>query len=128
MNLNRLFGFVFGAVYLVVGVAGFTVTGGVGFAATQGKALLLFDLNPLHNLVHLAVGALLLLGALVGPTAAKGVNILVGVVYLLVGLAGLFVVGNALNFLAINHADNGLHIVTGLLALVLGLRPEPRAA
>ncbi|MGH7406116.1 MAG: DUF4383 domain-containing protein [Candidatus Methylomirabilales bacterium] len=128
MKLNRLFGLVFGAVYLLVGLAGFTVTGGVGFSDTQGTALVIFDLNPLHNYVHLGIGALLLLGALVGSMASKGVNILVGVVYLLVGLAGLFLVTSTYNILAINHADNGLHLVTGVLALVIGLRPEPQAA
>jgi hypothetical protein len=128
VQLNRLFGFVFGAVYLLVGAAGFAVTGGVDFAATQGKALVIFDVNPLHNYVHLGVGALLLLGALIGLIASKGANILVGVVYLLVGLAGLFLVNSTYNILAINLADNGLHIVTGLLALVIGLRPEPGTA
>jgi uncharacterized protein DUF4383 len=51
---------VLGAVYLVVGVAGFFVTGGVGVADTEGSKLLgLFEVNPLHNVVHLAIGAAL---------------------------------------------------------------------
>ena len=33
---NRLLGVIFGAVYVVVGLLGFTVTGGTGFFATEG--------------------------------------------------------------------------------------------
>ena len=48
---------VLGAVYLLVGVAGFFVTGGVGVADTEGGKLLgLFEVNPLHNVVHLSIG------------------------------------------------------------------------
>src|SRR5690606_959861 len=37
---NRLAATIFGAVYLLVGVLGFTVTSGVGFFATEGGLLL----------------------------------------------------------------------------------------
>lgn len=57
-SLNQLFGYGFGAVYLLVGL--------VGFAATHGKDLIFFGLNPLHNLVHIAVGILLLDGGAAG--------------------------------------------------------------
>jgi len=62
-SINRTFGYVFGGTYVLVGLVGFAVTGGIGFAASQGKNLIFFGVNPLHNLVHIAVGALLLIGA-----------------------------------------------------------------
>lgn len=37
---NRIVATVFGAVYLLVGLLGFAVTGGVGFIATEGGLLL----------------------------------------------------------------------------------------
>ena len=44
-----LFAAVFGAVYVLVGLAGFVVTGLSDFAATSSDKLILFGLNPLHN-------------------------------------------------------------------------------
>lgn len=123
-SLNQLFGLVFGAVYVLVGIVGFVVTRGVGFAAPRGHELIVFGLNPLHNIVHLAVGALFLGGAAAGLRWSRRINVLVGAVYLGVGLAGLFVVGSALNIIALNHADNGLHFASALLALLVGLRRD----
>lgn len=41
----------------MVGVAGFAVTGFDGFADPDGELLLgLFEVNPLHNIVHLLIG------------------------------------------------------------------------
>jgi hypothetical protein len=120
-SLNQLFGFIFGAVYVLVGIAGFFVTSGVDFADTTGKDLLFFELNPLHNIVHLAVGALLFGAAAAGPTASRNMNILVGVVYLLVGIIGFFIIDSDADIIALNQPDNILHIVTGILALGIGL-------
>ena len=42
-------------------------------------------------------------------------------VYLLVFAFGLFTLGNSLNFLALNAADNGLHLALGAVLLAVGL-------
>jgi hypothetical protein len=55
-HLAQLLALVIGAVYTLVGVAGFFVTGFEDFAAETDKTLLGFEINPLHNLVHLAIG------------------------------------------------------------------------
>lgn len=119
MSTNRMFGYVFGAVYALVGAAGFAVTDGLPFAGTEGNRLLLFAVNPLHNIVHLAVGGLLLGGAVAGNRWARRVNATVGGVYLLVGVLGLFLVGTGLNILSLNHPDNALHFATALLAIAV---------
>ena len=124
MSLNKQFGYVFGGVYVAIGLVGFAITQGVGFAATQGNNLIFFELNPLHNIVHLAVGALLVGGAAGGITISRAVNTAVGAVYLLVGLVGLAIIGNAMNILALNHPDNVLHLTTAVLALSIGLAGE----
>ncbi|WP_029290268.1 DUF4383 domain-containing protein [Cellulomonas sp. HZM] len=118
---NRIVGTVFGAVYLLVGVAGFFVTSGVAFAATEGKALVVFDVNPLHNIVHLLIGALLFFAARASATASRAANTTVGAVYLLVGVLGLFLVGSGANILALNGADNVLHFASAVLLLAVGL-------
>jgi len=128
MTLNQRFGYLFGAVYVLVGLVGFAVTGGVGFAGSVGKDLLLFEVNPLHNLVHLAVGGLLIAGAAAGGGASRAINGVVGGTYLLVGLIGLMMVGEASNILALNHPDNLLHLATAGLALGVALRRAPKVA
>jgi len=121
---NRLVGTIFGIVYLLVGLAGFVVTGGVSFAATEGEPLIVFDVNPLHNIVHLLIGAALLIAARSSVRAAKGMNTTVGAVYLLVGVLGLFLVGSSANILALNGADNVLHFASAILLLGVGLAAD----
>ena len=121
---NRTLGTVFGVVYLLVGLAGFAVTGGVGFASTEGNPLIVFEVNPLHNVVHLAIGAALLIAARRSVTAARTMNVTVGAVYLLVGILGLFLIGSGANILALNGADNVLHLASALLLLGVGLAAD----
>lgn len=119
----QMFALVFGVVYLAVGIVGIFVTNGFGHFAhehTAGydKTLLIFHLNPLHNVVHIVLG-LVWLGAASRHSAAKGINVLFGVVLLLVFVLGLF----DLHFMAIDGAgdpDNYLHLATGLLAVYFG--------
>jgi hypothetical protein len=123
-SVNRLVGYVLGIVYLLVGLLGFAVTSGVGFAATEGKALLGFELNPLHNIVHLLVGALLLYGATRGVGPSRAVNTAVGAGSLLVGIIGLFILDSSANILALNSADNVLHLVSAVVLLGVGLATD----
>lgn len=116
----QAFALVFGAVYLLVGLAGFAVTGFDNFAGkTYDDVLILFPVNPLHNIVHIAVGALWL-GSAAKHASAKSVNMLIGVVYALVAVLGF---AGVLKFLAIENAssaDNFLHIASAALALYFG--------
>ncbi|PVE73685.1 DUF4383 domain-containing protein [Microbacterium testaceum] len=129
---NRLVATIFGAVYLLVGLLGFAVTGGVGFISDQGGLLLgIFEVNPLHNVAHLLIGAALLVAGLANARAAKGVNTTVGAVYLLLGIVGFFLVGTAANILALNTADHFLHLASAVVLLGVGLGTErsiPRTA
>ncbi len=125
-SANVLVGYVLGAVYLLVGLLGFAVTSGVGFAATDGGSLLGFEVNPLHNVVHLAVGAALVLAARQGPAASRAVNTAVGGVYLLVGVLGLFILDSSANILALNGADNVLHVASAAVLLGVGLAADRR--
>lgn len=123
---NRLLGVIFGAVYLLVGILGFFATAGVDFFATEGNLLLgIFEVNPFHNIVHLLIGAALLIGGLSSVSAAKATNTTIGAAYLLVGLLGLFITGdNPANILALNAADNVLHFASAILLLAVGLGAE----
>jgi hypothetical protein len=118
---NRLIATVFGAVYLLVGLVGFAVTAGIGFFSTEGANLIIFEVNPLHNVIHLAIGAALLYAGLKDVQLARTVNAGVGAVYLLVGILGLFLLGSPLNIIALNGADNVLHLASAVLLLGVGL-------
>jgi hypothetical protein len=122
---NRLLATVFGAVYLLVGLLGFAITGFSGFAETEGETLIVFDVNPLHNIVHLAIGGLLLAASRT-VTSAKAANTTVGAVYLLVGILGLFLLGSDLNIIALNGADNVLHFASAIVLLGVGLGADKR--
>ena len=129
---NRLVAAVFGVVYLLVGLLGFIQTGFDKFADnnTNEKLLGIFEINPLHNIVHLLIGAVLLAAALKGIAAAKGANTLVGGVYLLVGIIGLFIANDTsdLNILSLNGADNVLHLASALVLLGVALSQDKGVA
>jgi len=119
---NRVLATAFGAGYVLIGILGFTVTSGVGFFATEGGLLLgIFQVNIFHNVAHILIGAALLIAGLSSVSAAKAVNSFVGAAYLVLGLAGLFLVGSPLNILAINVADNVLHFASAAVLLAVGL-------
>lgn len=125
---NRLVATIFGAVYLLVGLLGFAVTGGVGFLATDGGLLLgVFEVNPFHNIAHLLIGGALLAAGLTTARAAKTVNGVVGAAYLLLGVIGFFLVGTPLNVLALNMPDHFLHLASAIVLLGTALGTE-RAA
>lgn len=118
---NRIVGETLGAIYLIGGIAGFFLKHrpGVKFAGAEGTTLFgLFEVNDLHSVVHVVIGAVLLLGALAGHSAARGANLLVALVYLIVGIAGIFAHDTDLDVLALNPADHWLHLGT---AALLGL-------
>jgi hypothetical protein len=126
---NRLLGVIIGAMYVLIGVLGFTVTSGVGFFATQGGLLLgIFQVNIFHNVAHILIGAALLIAGLHSVRAASTVNFIVGAAHLVLGLAGLFLIGTALNILALNVADNVLHFASAAVLLAVGLGADKRVA
>lgn len=118
---GQTFALVFGVIYLLVGLAGFFVADDFTGGSTDDK-LILFPVNHLHNIVHLAIGVLLIAGSRT-VAQAKGMNTLVGVVLLLVailGFLGLDFMHDLLNIHSSGSADNWLHLGTGALAVYFG--------
>jgi hypothetical protein len=114
-----MFALVFGIVYLLIGIAGFAVTGFDDFASNTDEKLILFPVNPLHNIVHLALGAIWI-GAASKHSSAKSVNMLLGVVLFVVFLLGLAGVLDFLNIEDAGSADNYLHLATAALSIYFG--------
>jgi hypothetical protein len=112
----------FGAIYLLVGIVGFFVTGFDKFFVHTDKHLLVFEINGMHNVVHILIGVagLVLARTLAG---ARAYGWLLAVGYGAAFLYGLFAVGEAWDFLSLNWADNVLHLATALVGLVIALMP-----
>jgi hypothetical protein len=72
---------VFGAIYLVVGIVGFVL---------ESPLLGLFEVNSLHNIVHVAIGAILLYGSTSTATAVLATRG-VGAVLAILGVLGFIV-------------------------------------
>lgn len=121
-GVNVVVGGAFGVAYVLIGLLGFPVSSGHAFAGSDGGELFgLFMVNSLHNVAHLLIGALLVYGVTRGEAVASRVNTLVGGIYLLLGVAGLFVFTGDLNLLALNGADNVLHFGSAAVLLVVGV-------
>lgn len=89
------------------------------FAGRDGTLLFnLFEVNNLHSVVHVVIGALLLLGALAGHSVARSANLLVALFYLVLGVGGIFAHDTKLDQFALNPQDHFLHLGT---AALLGL-------
>lgn len=122
---NRWLAAAFGAGYVLLGVLGFTATSGIDFFAPQGGLLFgLLQVNPVQNVVHIVMGAALLLAAVSSVSAARAVNSAIGTTCLVLGLAGLFLIGTEANILAVNVANNLVHFVSATVLLAVGLGAE----
>ena len=86
----------------------------------QGDLFLGFEVNAIHNLIHVASG-LVLLVASPRRAAARAVALAFGVVYGLVAVIGLIDGEDVLGLIPINSADNLLHIALAALGIITGL-------
>lgn len=118
----QLVALAFGVVYTLIGLIGFAATGFDGWISPiYTEKLLIFPINPAHNIIHVGLGLVWMVSATTIP-GSKKVHLILGGVLLVVaalGFAGL------LNFLAIEDAsspDNYLHAVTGAVALFFSTR------
>src|SRR6187455_2559408 len=116
----QLFGLTIGVVYLLVGIVGFAVTRSDVSGGQSGEGtLIIFAVNALHNLLHLAVGAVWLVASQVRAWA-KLANLLLGITYALLAVLGF---AGVLGFLAVGRLfdpDNILHLATAAIAIYFG--------
>jgi hypothetical protein len=115
---------VFGVVFLAVGVLGF-----VPALTPDGHLLGLFHVNLLHNVVHVASGAVALWAGLTSERNSKLYFQVFGLVYAVVAVLGFVYKDQAiLGLVANNAADTWLHVVIAVVALYLGFLMKPSAA
>ena len=123
-SVNRMVAAGFGAVYTLVGLAGFFVS--ENFISKTDGDLLGFQVNHLHNVVHLLIG-LALLAASKRQDTARSANLAVGGTYLLLGVLGPVLDDSAVDVIALNGADNVLHLLSGLLLVGVAVAADKKA-
>lgn len=121
MTRNQQFALLSAVIYFSAGIIGFVATGFDDFAGDTTEKIIIFGVNPLHNIVHLILGAAWLAAAS-SPRNARLGNVALGA-----GLLAAFVLGVAggATFLNIDNAaepDNYLHLLYGIASVFVGLR------
>jgi hypothetical protein len=131
MTLAQRFAQIFGVIYLLIGILGFipvppilvnpgTIQGLLApFEPFNGFLIGLFAVNWLHNVAHIAIGAAGL-AAYRSAAGARSYSIGVGVLYLLLFVIGL-ILPLVFGLLPLNGWDNALHLISGAVALAIGL-------
>lgn len=115
MSLVQKAATVFGAVFVLVGILGF-----IPAFTPNGHLLGVFEVNGVHNMIHLLSGV----AALVMSRTHKNARLyfqVFGIVYGLVTLLGVFHGDNdLLGIVAHNVADIFLHVIITAAALYFG--------
>jgi hypothetical protein len=136
----RLYCLLVGAVLVVAGIIGFfyEASFATGDSIRSDDVFGILSVNGWHNLVHIAIGAVLLLAA---GSAARGAALLVGVLYIVLCVLGFIATSNngigfvaendtLLKLVPVNNEDNVLHLILGITGLIAAFatRPVGRAA
>jgi cyanate permease len=116
-SINSTVAMVFGAIFALMGLAGFLVSS--TFAETDDNTLLGFEVNHLHNVVHLLIGVVLIAASRKTATA-RTANLGIGIAYLGLAVLGPFITGTEANILALNSPDHVLHLLSGLVLTAVG--------
>jgi hypothetical protein len=110
-----------GLALLLAGVLGFISDSSFDTGSNvQGDDFIGFEVNAIHNLVHVASGVVLL-AAFPNRAAAKAVALGFGLVYAVVALIGLIDGSDVIGLIPVNAADNILHIALAALGIATAL-------
>ncbi|MES3031497.1 MAG: DUF4383 domain-containing protein [Patescibacteria group bacterium] len=112
---------VFGIIFILVGILGFFENPIVGMDS-------LFVTDVIHNLVHLIIGIILLVISLKSPAKSAVALKIFGIIYLVLAIIGFFSGSTLLGLVAINSADNWLHLVLGIVITALGFMAKDSAS
>jgi uncharacterized protein DUF4383 len=112
---------------LVLGVAGLVQAGLHPFTGPAHERVAAFDLNGLHNVVHVVLGVSGLVAARTVATA-RAFGLAVFYVFVLVAVLGMGTYPSpTLNLLGVNGPDNTMHAVVCLVGLAIAWgRPAGR--
>jgi hypothetical protein len=119
---------IFGIVFLIIGIAGFFVTGTSMDASmdTAPRLLGIFPVNALHNLVHMAFGIWGLLAAR-SFSGARTYAQIGGVIYLVLAALGL-IAPTTFGLIPIGGNDVWLHALLGIVLAAVGFSARSEMA
>lgn len=113
MTAVRFLAYLFGLIFLIVGVLGFMPD-----FNPNGLLLGMFAVNDLHNIFHIVTGVIALVLAM-DTIYSRTFFRIFGVIYIILGAVG-FVMPNMM-IMVMNTPDNILHLVLGVVSLLIGL-------
>ena len=117
----QLYALLFGIVLLAVGILGFIADSSFGTGSdVEGSDFIIFEVNGWHNIVHILSGLLGLALARRRDTA-RAYALGFGAVYLVVTIWGFITGDQVLWLIAVDAADNFLHLLIAVAGLAAGL-------
>jgi len=122
----QLYALVFGAVLLLVGILGFIADASFGSGDdVDGSDFIIFEVNGWHNIVHILSG---LLGLALWRRAdsARLYALVFGATYLVVTVWGFITSDQVLWLVAVDNADNVLHLLIAVAGIAAGVASPPR--
>lgn len=115
MNLQTI-AWVFAVVFVGVGVLGFVP----GVTTADGLLLGIFQVDALHNIVHIASGLAAAAAVMISAAYTRLYFQVFGVVYAVVTVVGFAQGDTVLGLISVNMADHILHLVIAAALLYLG--------
>jgi uncharacterized protein DUF4383 len=132
----RLYCLLVGGVLVIAGIIGFFYEASFasGDSIQVEKAFGILGVNGWHNLVHIAIGGLLLIAA---GGAARSAAMFVGALYLVLSALGFIATGDGgIGFIAendtlvhlvpVNNEDNMLHLILGITGVLAAVATKER--
>jgi hypothetical protein len=120
---------VFGVVFILVAIVGFIAPGGMAMQPTDpalaAKALGIFPVNLLHNVVHLIFGVWGL-AASRSWGGSKQFFTIAGVIYAVLTIVG-FLSPSGFNLVPLGGSDIWLHCLLAIVMLAIGYTAKPVA-
>jgi hypothetical protein len=133
----RIYCLLVGAVLVIAGIIGFfyEASFATGDSIKEDDVFGILGVNGWHNVVHLAIGALLLVAA---GSAARAGAMFVGILYIVLCVLGFIATGDGgIDFVAendvlidlvpVNNEDNVLHLILGVTGVLAALASRPTA-
>ena len=110
-----------GLYILAFGIVGVIETRGQGFFERSTTEALGLRTNPAFAILSIVVGAIVLLGALIGRNIDHYINYFGGIVFWAAGLAGLLVMSTKANILNFNVTTSIVSFIIGTVLFLSGL-------
>jgi hypothetical protein len=131
----RLYCLLVGGVLVIAGIIGFfyEASFATGDSIRAEDVFGVLSVNGWHNVVHIAIGALLLIAA---GSAARGAALFVGILYIVLCVLGFIATSNSgIGFIAendtliklvpVNNEDNVLHLILGITGVIAAYASRP---